>query len=88
MATTKQSCKKVPEQFYNCIENDVLRNYLIQNNYGTLVDLEDEQNRNLTVNINVINNSNVDNDEDEYVDLGFGSEDSGEEQRTEKSQLA
>ena len=71
MATTKKSCKKVPEEFYDCIENDVLRNYLIKNNYGTLVDLEDEQNRNLTVNIKVINTSNMDSEEEVDVDFVF-----------------
>ena len=33
----------------------MLRNYLVINSYGTLVDLEDEENEDLTVNITLIN---------------------------------
>ena len=55
MAKKKQLCQSVPEGFYDSVENDLLRNYLISNNYGTIVDLEDEQNQNLTVKLIIDN---------------------------------
>ena len=58
MAKKKQLCQSVPEGFYDSVENDLLRNYLISNNYGTIVDLEDEQNQNLTVKLIIDNQSN------------------------------
>ena len=69
MASTKKYSKGIPEGFYDHIQNDVLRSYLIKNNYGTQVDLEDEENKDLTVRLTVIDISKEVNDDPYYCEV-------------------
>ena len=43
------SLKQTIESLYCDIENDLLRNFLLNNSYATAIDVEDQENKNLVV---------------------------------------